>query len=116
MAGQGGLRKLSFAQQDNALADLMPALLSGERLIEKTGGDSPHENDDIETIRHELDRCLLDIKQLIQEIEEGHTRQSTLDVDEMDFMIDFLKAEMKTLESRMRTALSLNRARGRGFL
>lgn len=116
MAGQGGLPKLSFAQQDNALSDLMPSLLSGERLLEKTGGDSAHENGEIETIRHELSRCVLDIKLLLQDIEEAHSRMSSLDVGEMEFMIDFLKSEMKTLESRMRTALSLNKARGRGIL
>jgi hypothetical protein len=116
MAGQGGLPKLSFAQQDNALSVLMPALLSGERLLEKTGGDSPHENADVETIRHELSQCVLDIRLLIQDIEEAHTRQSTLDVGEMEFIIEFLKAEVKYLESRMRTVLSLNKVRSRGVL
>lgn len=106
MAGLGGTPKLSVQQQDSAIGDLFPALLSGERLIEQCNG---HQDGEVVSLQAELMRCVLDIQRLLAEVEEGHSRQSRLDVDELEWMIDFLVKEVKDLGSRLRTALALAR-------
>ena len=104
---------MSCAQQDSAISDLVPALLAGERWLEKAEGDD-QQNDELASLRRDLVRCMEDIRALLADIEDGHNRLSGIDTDELDFMIDFLVKEMKDLQSKIRTALALSRGRVRG--
>lgn len=113
MAGFGGQVRLSVAQQDSAIGDLLPALLCGEKSLGKSEEVDQQENGEIGAIRQELLRCVSDIQNLLQEVEEGHNRLSSLTPEDVVWMVEYLTAEVKRLESKMRTALAVCRGRSR---
>lgn len=113
MAGLGGAAKLSVVQQDAALADLLHALLSCERWVEKGQAVVETENDEIASICAALERCMNDIQGLMLDVDEGHSRLSGLNADELTWMIDFLVKEVKELTGRLRSVLALSRSKGR---
>lgn len=112
MAGIGGAPKLSVVQQDAALGDLLPALMGCERLV---GHCDAADKDDaiVAGLLAQLDRCMKDIQALMMDVEEGHSRQSQLDPDDLEWMIAFLVREVKDLGARLRAALTLGRGKGR---
>ncbi len=112
MAGIGGAPKLSVVQQDAALGDLLPALLSCERLVGQC--DAADKDDAIVAgLVAQLDRCMKDIQVLMLEVEQGHSRQSQLNTEDIEWMIAFLVREVKDLGAKLRAAVALGRGKGR---
>lgn len=113
MAGFGGMPKLSSQQQEDAFSALMPLLLVGSQTLDQGRQCGEEQATDIVGLMVQLAQCVSEIQALLMDIEEGHSRLSTLDPDELEFMIVVLTAEVKTLSSRIRASLAMSRIRGR---
>jgi hypothetical protein len=112
MAGFGGLPKLSTQQQDDALSALMPVLISGTRALEQWQKQSQEDEcTEVAGLLARLALCVSEIQSLMSEVEMAHSRTSTLDKDELEFMIDIHKQEVQTLSVQLRAALTLSRSR-----
>lgn len=112
MGGVGGVEKLSVEFQEAVIGALVPASLScGDSLsrLDGLGGD-----DRVADLRRKLEACMADIGRLLEDVEAGHSRMSVLDPDEVEWQMDFLLKEVRSLRSELQTVLSLCRTKGRG--
>lgn len=107
MTGFGGRAKLTIAQQDSAISELMPLLIMGEQLLDK--GKSAEEQVDISGYLSQLAQCVAEIGALLVEIEEGHSMMSSIDSEELEFRMIFLKEEILSLGGKIKGALNQSR-------
>lgn len=109
MAGFGGVPKLSFAQQNEAIGDLLPVFIMGMQALDHGVLGAEESDEEMVGLLAQLDSCLGEIRMLIMDIEEGNSRSSVLDADELDFKIGFLRDMVLTLSGRIRSRGALRR-------
>lgn len=110
MAGFGGQPKISVTQQSDTLHTLLPALITGERLLVR---QEDQDDDTVTALLAQLRECLAEMRMLIMETEDGHSRLSALDPDELEFHVEHLTREADTLITKIRDAVALAKRRGR---
>ena len=110
MAGVGGLPKISVTQQDEALHNLLPLIIKGERCL---GRNDQQDDETVNFLIAQLGDCLAEMRLLIIESEDGNCRLSALDPEELAFQVEYLTKEVESLLGKIRDAVAQAKCRGR---